>query len=207
MLYWRFHFDNEIPINCLFTQWKRRYILDFGPWRWSALNMGFVNKRPSRMQGQWSLWNRTGRQQFSVWFRKFEFSGRAAASARIYLPRKVRGGSLPSPLIPCVFLVPSEYNLWPILHQSPRSIPTDTFHKQKHQAFWTSWNVITYRNLCNFGRKSKHRNEASIPRMLTKFWRGCGIYTVWIMTVLTTLVYFETNSSQEIHMNLTSWSK
>ena len=52
MLYWGFHFDNEIPINCLFTQWKWTYILDFGPWRWSALNMGFVVKRPSRMQGQ-----------------------------------------------------------------------------------------------------------------------------------------------------------
>ena len=28
------------------------YILDFGPWRWCALNMEFVAKRPSRMQGQ-----------------------------------------------------------------------------------------------------------------------------------------------------------
>ena len=22
MIYWRFHFKNEIPINCLFTLWK-----------------------------------------------------------------------------------------------------------------------------------------------------------------------------------------
>ena len=28
MLYWWFHFDNEIPITCLFTQWKWTYILD-----------------------------------------------------------------------------------------------------------------------------------------------------------------------------------
>ena len=29
------------------------YILDFGPWKWSALNMGYImDKRPSRTQGQ-----------------------------------------------------------------------------------------------------------------------------------------------------------
>ena len=48
MFYWRFHFENEIPGNCLFTHWKWTYILDFGPWKWSALNMGFV-ECPSRM--------------------------------------------------------------------------------------------------------------------------------------------------------------
>ena len=48
LLEW-FHFHNEIPINCLFTNWKCTYILDFRPWRWSALNMGFVVERPSRM--------------------------------------------------------------------------------------------------------------------------------------------------------------
>ena len=37
-----FHFKIEIPINCLLTQWKWTYILDFGPWRWSALNMGYM---------------------------------------------------------------------------------------------------------------------------------------------------------------------
>jgi hypothetical protein len=26
------------------------YILDFGPWKWSALNMCYMDKRPSRMQ-------------------------------------------------------------------------------------------------------------------------------------------------------------
>jgi hypothetical protein len=31
------------------------YRLDSRPWRWSALNTGFVDKQPSRMQGQSSL--------------------------------------------------------------------------------------------------------------------------------------------------------
>ena len=47
MLYWRFHFEKEILINCLFIQWKWTYILDFEPWRWSALNMGYMEKRLS----------------------------------------------------------------------------------------------------------------------------------------------------------------
>ena len=49
--YWQFHFENEILVNYLFTQWKWTYILDFGPWKWSALNMGYMDKHPSRMQG------------------------------------------------------------------------------------------------------------------------------------------------------------
>ena len=53
MLHWRFFFDNETPINCSFTHWKWTYILDFWPWGWSALNMGFVGKLHSRMQEQW----------------------------------------------------------------------------------------------------------------------------------------------------------
>ena len=36
MFFWRFHFENEIPVNFLFIPWKWRYILNFGPWRWSA---------------------------------------------------------------------------------------------------------------------------------------------------------------------------
>jgi hypothetical protein len=39
----------KIPINCLFTQWKWTCILDFGPWNRSALDMGYVDKQPSRM--------------------------------------------------------------------------------------------------------------------------------------------------------------
>ena len=30
-------------------------VTDFEPWRWSALNMDYMNKRPSRMQGQFSF--------------------------------------------------------------------------------------------------------------------------------------------------------
>ena len=51
MLYWRLHFEKEIPINCLFAQWKWTYILDFGPWNRSALNMGYMDEQPSRMPG------------------------------------------------------------------------------------------------------------------------------------------------------------
>ena len=73
MFYWHVHFDNEIPINCVFTQWKWNiHIMDFGPWRWSAVNMTFVIKRPSRMQGQCFFFEigRDG-QQFSVGFKNF----------------------------------------------------------------------------------------------------------------------------------------
>ena len=61
MLYWWFHFKKEIPIKCLFTQWKWTYMLGFGPWRWSALDMGYMDKRPSflgkdnRYEGQTNL--------------------------------------------------------------------------------------------------------------------------------------------------------
>jgi hypothetical protein len=47
MLYLQFHVENEIPLNYLFTEWKWTYKLDFG------LNMGFVDKWPSKMQGIW----------------------------------------------------------------------------------------------------------------------------------------------------------
>ena len=42
--YWQFHFNNDILINCLFARWKLTYILGFGPWRWSAFNMGYMDK-------------------------------------------------------------------------------------------------------------------------------------------------------------------
>ena len=38
--------------NCLFTKWKYTYKSDSKPWRWSALNMGSMDKWPSRMQVQ-----------------------------------------------------------------------------------------------------------------------------------------------------------
>ena len=88
-----------IPVDCIFAQWKWAYILEFGPWRWGALNVGFVDKWPSRMQGQWFNRSQTSGQQFSVESRNSRFFGWAAAPARIYLPWKVRGGELNVPLI------------------------------------------------------------------------------------------------------------
>jgi hypothetical protein len=58
MLYWWFHFKKKIPVNCLFTQWKWTYILDFGPWKRSALKMGYLDKQLSRIQ--WSCQGRGG---------------------------------------------------------------------------------------------------------------------------------------------------
>ena len=59
MLYWWFHFEKEILVNCLFTQWKWTYILDLEPWKRSALNMGYMNKQASRMQGLGQGWGRS----------------------------------------------------------------------------------------------------------------------------------------------------
>ena len=53
--------------------------------------MGFVDKWPSRMQGQWFFWSWVGMQQFLVGSKKYAFSGWAVAPARIYLPRKIHG--------------------------------------------------------------------------------------------------------------------
>ena len=128
MLYWRFHFDNKIPVNCLFTQWKWTCILDFGPWRWSALNKGFVDKWPSRMQGQWFLWSRAGGQQFLVRFKKFRFYGQTVALARIYLPQKVRGGR---------FNVPRKRLVWQTFKW--------LFFSTNHFSYKTPW--LTYPNI------------------------------------------------------------
>jgi hypothetical protein len=51
----RFRFGNEIAISCLFTKEKGTNILNFEPSRWSALNMRFVEKQPSKMQGGFFL--------------------------------------------------------------------------------------------------------------------------------------------------------
>ena len=85
-----FHFDNETPTNCLLTTWKCTYILDFGPWGWSALNMGFVGEWPSRMQEQWIFRNRTGGQQFSVG----SIFSREGCTRPVLTPPKVRRGVL-----------------------------------------------------------------------------------------------------------------
>ena len=94
MLNWRFHFDNEMPINWLSTQWERRYKLDFGPWRWSALNMGFVDifKWPSRMQGQWFSQSPTGGQKLLVGSRKSGFLFGQLPLPESTSPEKIMGG-------------------------------------------------------------------------------------------------------------------
>ena len=90
MLYCRLHFKKELQVNFLFTQWKWTYTLDFEPWRWNALNMGFVEKWPSRMQWQWFFGSRVGRAEAFGRSRKSWFLCGAAAPARIYLPPKAR---------------------------------------------------------------------------------------------------------------------
>jgi hypothetical protein len=94
MFYWRFHFDNEIPVNCLFTQWKWTYILDFGPWRWSALNMGFVDEWPSRMQGQMVFSKSGGRAAVFGRVQKIWIFWTGGCPCPILTVRKVRRGEL-----------------------------------------------------------------------------------------------------------------
>jgi hypothetical protein len=53
---------------------ESEYIYDLGPWRWSALNMGYVDKWPLRMQGQWFFWSRAGGRQFPVGSKKYWIS-------------------------------------------------------------------------------------------------------------------------------------
>jgi hypothetical protein len=70
------------------------------PWRWSALNMGFVVKRPSRMQEQRFFCFRAGRAAIfgRVWKnpgRGHKFCGRAAP-ARIWHPHTLVGGVISS---------------------------------------------------------------------------------------------------------------
>ena len=61
------------------------YIYNSRPWRWSALNMGFVVKWPSKMQGQCFFRSWTGR---TVLFGQIEKFSRSAAPARIWHPQK-----------------------------------------------------------------------------------------------------------------------
>ena len=92
MFYWRFHFDNETPINCSFTQWKWTYILDVRPWGWSALNMAFVGKWPSRMHEQWVFPKSGGRAAVFSWVRKILIFWEGGCPCPILTLRKVREG-------------------------------------------------------------------------------------------------------------------
>ena len=55
----------------------------------SALKMGFVDKWPSKMQGQWFFRSRTSGQKFSIRSRK---PGFLFGVARIYLPKRSSWG-------------------------------------------------------------------------------------------------------------------
>ena len=94
MFHWRFHFDNETPVKYSFTQWKWTQILDFGPWGQSALNMGFVGKRPSGMQEQWVFFRNRADSSFRSGLETFE---RSVAPARFWHSEKFVGGTLTSP--------------------------------------------------------------------------------------------------------------
>ena len=92
MPYWWFHFQNEIPITCLFTNWKCTYILDFRTWRWSALNMGFMDKRPSRMHGQCFFRSWAGRTTVLSWVQKISKTLWEPSPTPISLSLQVRKG-------------------------------------------------------------------------------------------------------------------
>jgi hypothetical protein len=42
--YWRFHFGNEIPTNCLFIDWKCTYPLDYGSLKVKCTQYGFCGQ-------------------------------------------------------------------------------------------------------------------------------------------------------------------
>ena len=79
-------------IACLSTNWMYTYILDFRPWRWSAFNMGFVVKQPSRMQGQY-------------FFRSWAGQATCFGQVQIFLWRATQSGSNTSKVCKGVFNV------------------------------------------------------------------------------------------------------
>ena len=100
MFYWRFHFDNETPVNCSITHWKWTYILDFGPWGWSALNMEFVGKWPSRMQERWVFLKSGRRAAVFGWVQKIPVFWTGSCPCPIMTLRKVREGMFNVPRKP-----------------------------------------------------------------------------------------------------------
>jgi hypothetical protein len=95
MLYWLFQIDTKSQsIVYLLNGSEHIYILNLGPWRRSALNMGFVDKRPSRMQGQWFFWSRAGgRATISSWVQKIKiFWTGGCPCPNIPPPKKFAGG-------------------------------------------------------------------------------------------------------------------
>ena len=100
MFYWWFHFEKEFPINCLFTQWKWTYILDYGSWKWSVLNMGYMDKWLSRMQGQFYFSKsgivgnnfQSGSKILLFFLWGLPEGSKSRALAPIHLPLKAHGG-------------------------------------------------------------------------------------------------------------------
>ena len=165
MLYWQFHFENEIPVNCLSTQWKWTYILDFGLWRWSALNMGFVDKWPSRMQGQWFVWSRAdGRIQ-----KKLSFLDGWLPLPESTSPEEFLGRSLTSPADQCLG------SFWAsIVGQDPCDSKSNRLHVDTFQFCFHSFEVYSIDSSEMIGNSSEvlnfnqlsHSNSTGSPRGL-----------------------------------------
>ena len=101
MLYWQFPFKNEISVTRSFTKRKWTYVLDFGPRKRGPLNVGYVDKRPSRMQRQVFLRREAGqatsfRSRFIFTFFWLRFLLRGCPKDR--LSRWPRALSQPRPL-------------------------------------------------------------------------------------------------------------
>ena len=65
-----------MPAVSLFTHWKWTYILDSRPWRWSALDMSYMDKRGLRekCKGNFYFSKLDGvGNNFRSWFEKFRF--------------------------------------------------------------------------------------------------------------------------------------
>ena len=72
------------------------YILGFRPWKWRALDMGFVDKQLSRMQGWLFFRSCAGRATISVGFKKISKFYGGLPQPAFALPYKFIGGTLTS---------------------------------------------------------------------------------------------------------------
>jgi hypothetical protein len=115
MLYWPFHFEKEIPVNCLFTQWKWTYILDVGPWKRSALDMGYMDEQPSRMQGSGQGRGRPGSRDWGSGFF-------GVAPARHSNACNARRGYLESPVMSTTMWVKIAYKTQCLFWEVVRSV-------------------------------------------------------------------------------------
>ena len=84
---------------------KVQTYIGFGPWRWNAIDMGFVAKRPSKMQGQWFFQSRVGRAEVLGSVQKILISFLELPLPVATSPEKLVGWGLTSPIIQTPFLV------------------------------------------------------------------------------------------------------